>query len=229
MISPRLDKATRLALLRGKLTQWGQDNTRKFPWRENPSPYKVIVSEILLQQTFAKKVVPPFEELIGKYPTVQDLAAASPSDVERIIRPLGLFYRAKVLVEASKQVVEEFGGDLPQTKGELLKIKGVGDYVSSAVLCFAFDKKVIPIDTNISRVICRVFGLDYPVKTAGIRNQVKELCETLAVPLESTKVLSYGVLDLAATVCKFYNPICEVCPLKDSCKYGSKRLAKGKG
>jgi len=211
--------ATRLASIREKLAVWSKNNKRKFPWRKNTLPYNVMVAEILLQQTFARKIVPVFKQIIQNYPTVYDLAGASPADIERTIKPLGLLYRAKVLVEASKQITREFGGTFPQTKEELLKVRGIGNYISSAILCYSYKQKLIPIDTNVERIICRVFGLEYPAKTSKISNKVNHICEDLVSTVGNTRTLNYAMLDFAAAICKFYKPLCGSCILHHICDY----------
>jgi A/G-specific adenine glycosylase len=180
-----------------------------------------MVAEILLQQTFARKVVPVYERIIQKYPSLIDLASASQSDLKFIIQPLGLLYRAEVLISASNQIINDFGGTIPKTKKDLLKIKYIGPYIASAILCYAFNFKVVPIDTNVNRIVCRIFGLEYPVKKTATRKSVESLCHILILPSKKNSRLNYALLDYAAEICKYYNPNCKICKVSKICQHYS--------
>lgn len=141
------------------ILNWGKLNLRVFPWRWQKDSYKVLVSEVLLVQTFARKVVPVYKKILHNYPNFFILALANPDDIKEIIMPLGLIYRANLLVQVANYVVKNFNGVLPNSKDELLDIKGIGDYISSAIQCFAFNKPVPIVDANVSRVLGRFFWL----------------------------------------------------------------------
>lgn len=205
------------------LLEWYADNKRSFPWRGIRDAYKIAISEILLQQTFARKVVPVYRALVYQYPTVYDLANADSGKIKEMIRPLGLLYRSDVLVEFAKVVVQDFGGVIPSEEKQLRQLKGIGAYASAAIRCHAYNDKIIPIDTNIQRIICRVWGLTYPVKTVAIRKQVEGICSKIADELPSTKDIHYAMLDFAAEVCTFYSPHNEQCPLNVFCTYAMKK------
>ncbi len=202
------------------LKRWAKaGNGRAFPWRETANPYNIFVAEVLLQQTFAKKVVPVYYKIIDKHPTVEDLASASSLELQTIIRPLGLLYRANVLIDASIQVVENYGGEFPQTQDLLKDIKGIGDYISAAILCFSFNKKIVPVDTNVKRVISRLFGCDCSNRTVKTDRVVLEVCQKISSSEEEVSTFSYALLDFAAKVCKHYSPACESCALLALCGY----------
>ena len=155
---------THLFLCCGSLLQWYRLGARHFPWRLRPTPYKVLLSEILLQQTFAQKVVPVYLELLSEYATVRSLSKADPAHIAGVIHPLGLTYRSNVLVDLCTKIVRDFGGRSPSNRVDLLSLPGVGAYVADAVICHTCGQPVIPIDTNIQRIVCRLWGLTYPVR-----------------------------------------------------------------
>jgi len=199
---------------------WGKQNLRKFPWRWEQDSYKVLVSEILLVQTFARKVVPVYEKIISTYPGFSSLALAKPDNIKEIIMPLGLLYRANLLVEIASSVVEKFNGRLPNNKKKLQEIKGIGDYISSAVQCFAFNEPVPIVDANVIRVLSRFFGLEWPVKTAMQKSTVYSIARDL-IPIDNAQFYNYALLDFGALVCKHYNPLCNECIIVGLCCFGN--------
>jgi len=149
----------RAIMFQNRLLHWAKDNLRDFPWRSTNDPYKICIAEILLHQTFARKVVPAYEVFIKSYPDVKKLHNARIRSIEKIIYPLGFLYRAKKLKDFAKTVVNEYGGRVPHYKEELLALPGVGEYTSSAVLCFAYDEQIPIIDANVIRVYSRLFEI----------------------------------------------------------------------
>ncbi len=142
------------------IMNWYNSNKRSFPWRNTDNPYYVLVAEILLQQTNVGKVEPAYLEIIKRYPVVSKLAKTDLPELEKIIRPLGLVYRAENLIKCAKIIKDNFNGDLPNNKSKLKELPGVGDYISDTILCYAFDGKVIPIDTNYARLFKRLNNLN---------------------------------------------------------------------
>lgn len=212
-------KESEVLSIRRSLLHWGKENGRKFPWRETKRPFRILIAEVLLHQTFARKVVPVYLELISRYPAAEILATANIVELEGIIRPLGLLYRANTLVDMSKQLVQEFDGQVPSIKEDLLLIKGVGPYTASAILCFAFGRSEAIIDTNVLRVYRRVFNImDHFAKS-------KPDQETIAVAksiVSRTKPrrFNWALLDFAANICSHRTPQCSICPLARFCAYG---------
>jgi len=201
---------------RDNILQWGKLNLRKFPWRWEKDSYKVLVSEILLVQTFARKVVPVYEKMTSTYPDFPSLALAKPDEIREIILPLGLLYRANLLVEIASSVTKSFDGRLPKDRDKLLEIKGIGDYISSAVQCFAFNKPVPIVDANVIRVLGRFFGLEWPIKTAKQKSIIYKNAREL-VPVNDFQLYNYALLDFGALICKHYNPLCNDCPIVVHC------------
>lgn len=198
------------------ILKWYDQNKRSFPWRNSPSPYEILISEVLLQQTNAEKVVQPYKELVSTYPTFDVLADADITILRQVFKPLGLFYRADKLIEISNKVKSEHGGSLPNDEESLLGIKGIGKYTANAVLCFGFNQKVPIIDTNIIRIFYRFFGIKSEKKRAITDKTIWSFAESL-LPDENYVGFNYGMLDFAALVCKHYHPLCDKCVISTKC------------
>src|SRR3989440_2016691 len=145
------------------LLQWYAAEHRDLPWRSTHDPYAILVSEMMLQQTQVQRVLPKYEQFLAAFPTLADLAAASTADVISVWVPLGYNMRAVRLQSVARQVIAEYSGRIPDTIEDLLKLKGIGRYTAGAIACFAYHKQVATVDTNIYRVLHRIFlGLEYP-------------------------------------------------------------------
>src|SRR6266478_8718544 len=145
------------------LLQWYAAEQRDLPWRSTRDPYAILVSEIMLQQTQVDRVLPKYQQFLAMFPTLADLAAAPTADVISVWVPLGYNMRAVRLQSIARQVIAEYGGRIPDTIDGLLKLKGIGRYTAGAIACFAYSKQVATVDTNIRRVLHRIFlGLEYP-------------------------------------------------------------------
>src|SRR2546425_9742023 len=146
-----------------RLLSWYGREQRDLPWRSTNDPYAILVSEIMLQQTQVDRVLPKYQQFLAAFPTLSDLATASTADVISTWVPLGYNMRAVRLQSIARQVIAEYEGRIPDTLEELLKLKGVGRYTAGAIACFAYMKQVATVDTNISRVLHRIFmGLEHP-------------------------------------------------------------------
>src|SRR5437764_15424425 len=145
------------------LLQWYATEHRDLPWRSTHDPYAILVSEMMLQQTQVQRVLPKYEQFLAAFPTLADLATASTADVISVWVPLGYNRRAVSLQSIARQVIAEYDGHIPKTIDELLKLKGIGSYTAGAIACFAYHKQVATVDTNIRRVLYRIFlGLEQP-------------------------------------------------------------------
>src|SRR5437764_10528217 len=152
-----------LAWVHLSLLQWYAAEQRNLPWRSTDDPYAILVSEIMLQQTQVDRVLPKYQQFLAAFPTLADLAAASTADVISVWVPLGYNRRAVSLQSIARQVMAEYDGRIPESIDELLKLKGVGRYTAGAIACFAYRKQVATVDTNIRRVLHRIFlGLEHP-------------------------------------------------------------------
>ncbi len=161
-LSP-LPKPDLIARVHEYLLQWYAVAARDLPWRGSSDPYAILVSEIMLQQTQVERVLPKYRQFLEAFPTLQDLAAAPTAAVISAWLPLGYNRRAINLQAIARQVVQEYESLIPATVEELLKLKGIGRYTAGAVACFAYRQQVATVDTNIRRVLHRIFfGLEYP-------------------------------------------------------------------
>lgn len=213
----RLDAATS-EWFRARLLKWYGRSTRDFPWRKTSDPFAVLIAELLLHQTWAGKVAPIYETLIRRYPAPKALMNASIDELRTLIRPLGLLYRARTLIDLSRRLVEDYGGRVPEKMDLLRELPGVGDYTASAVLIAAFEHRAGILDTNILRLINRFFGLGGAnmVPSTSLRRIFHLTVEGLFPP-RKTRDFLYALLDFGAVVCTFYAPDCSGCPLPAKC------------
>jgi len=197
---------------------WFENNGRTFPWRETQDPYKILVSEILLQRTKAKQALPVYVSVINKYPDVDSLFQAKVDHIKKIIQPIGLVRRANRLIALSEQVIDLHCGKIPATKKELKNLEGVGDYTAHAVLSFAYNKPYPIVDSNVIRILNRYFNLNYSKPRPNKR--IMYIANELMVK-EKIEEYNYGVLDMSAAHCHPNKPRCKNCPLSKSCLYAS--------
>jgi A/G-specific adenine glycosylase len=199
------------------LLQWYATEHRDLPWRSTHDPYAILVSEMMLQQTQVQRVLPKYEQFLTAFPTLSDLAATSTADVISAWVPLGYNMRAVRLQSIARQVMNEFEGSIPDTIEELLKLKGIGRYTAGAIACFAFKKQVAMVDTNIHRVLHRVFlGLD--LSEPRLTNDQRLTFAGQVLPQGKAYDWNQALMDLGATICTSFNPQCSRCPLQDVCK-----------
>ncbi len=199
------------------LRNWFLETKRDFPWRKSLDPYRVFISEVMLQQTQASRVLLYFEKWMELFPTIFALAQAQEKDVIKAWEGLGYYSRARALHKASKTIVENHQGKIPDTKEELLKIQGIGEYTSSAILSFGFHQKKAPVDANVMRLFCRYFQ----ISEDATKQKTKELVQKLAfaeLPNKKPWEIAESFIELGATVCKPKNPNCLICPLQEGCK-----------
>jgi len=200
------------------LLAWYDRHARVLPWRarrgERTDPYQVWLSEIMLQQTTVKAVLPYYARFLARWPSVQVLAAASLDDVLRAWAGLGYYARARNLHVCAKQVVAEHGGIFPDDVAGLRTLAGVGDYTAAAVAAIAFDAPAVPVDGNVERVVTRLFAVEEPLPAAKPR--VKELAASLLPPHRAGD-FAQALMDLGATLCSPKRPACALCPWNESC------------
>jgi len=202
---------------RQRLLNWYRANRRNLPWRSTTDPYKILVSEIMLQQTQVERVIPKYEEFLRKYPTLEALARAPVEEVKKAWYPLGYNIRPVWLHSIAREAVAKYGGSLPETGEELLTLKGVGRYTVGALLSFAFGKDAPILDTNAARVIHRVFLGDGDYRARKAQKGLWELTEAL-LPKGKAYDFNQALMDFGATVCTARKPLCLLCPMNDFCK-----------
>lgn len=198
------------------LLDWYRQYHRQLPWRETRDPYRIMVSEIMLQQTQADRVVPKYHEFLSRFPTVAALADAPASEVIRAWAGLGYNRRALNLQRACQAVMERFGGVFPETVEELLSLPGVGPYTAGAIACFAFEQDVGFVDTNIRRVLHRVMlGPELPEPKVNDRRLAQ--IASITVPPGRGYVWNQALIELGATICKARSTDCRRCPISTWC------------
>lgn len=207
----------RIAQVRERLLAWYQAGHRDLPWRHTRDPYRVLVSEVMLQQTQAERVIPKYRQFLSRFPTIQHLAAAPTAEVIRAWSGLGYNRRAVHLQRAAQAVVERHDGRMPRDRAALQRLPGVGRYTAGAVLCFAFGKDVGFWDTNIARVLHRVFvGPELPARKLSAR-QLDALAERLVPPGQGYE-WNQALIELGAVQCTARRPACLTCPLQTCCR-----------
>ncbi len=202
---------------RKKLIIWGQHNFRKFPWRETHNPYELLVAETLLHRTQAKQVIEVYLNFIKCYPNILSIYKASESEIKELLKSLGLFWRIRLLKAMATELVKRFDRKVPEERESLLSLPGVGDYIASSVRCFGFNQPDAIIDTNVMRVITRIFDIQF--KDSLRRNKkFMILAQRLLDPI-NPREYNFAMLDLANQVCRPKAPECHICPVKEFCHY----------
>jgi A/G-specific adenine glycosylase len=198
------------------LLEWYQLNARDLPWRQTRDPYRVMVSEIMLQQTQVDRVIPKYHEFLDAFPTVGSLANAPTSDVIRLWSGLGYNRRAVNLQRAAQAVIEEYGGEFPSGVDALRELPGIGPYTAGAIACFAFEQDVGFFDTNIRRLLHRLFvGPEVPIEQRTQR-QMQEITSAV-VPEGHGWTWGQTLIEFGALQCTARKPACLTCPLQRHC------------
>ena len=198
------------------LLTWYRVELRNLPWRSTGDPYAILVSEIMLQQTQVDRVLPKYAQFLAAFPTLSDLAAASTAEVISVWAPLGYNMRAVRLQSIARQVIADYDGHIPDTIDDLLKLKGIGRYTAGAIACFAYHKQVATVDTNIYRVLHRIFlGLEHPEPKLN-NDSMLSLAEQV-LPDGEAYDWNQALMDLGATICTSNNPQCTRCPVQQTC------------
>ena len=198
---------------RQALLRWFEPRRWAYPWRGVGDPYRVLVSEVMLQQTQAARVVPAYERFVARFPTVRDLAAASRADVVREWGTLGYNRRAVALSEAARAIVERHAGEVPATRDDLLALPGIGPYTAAAVAALAFGEPVAAVDTNLRRVIRRAWLGDDAAAAAETDAVARRV-----VDRRDPSSWNQAVMDLGREVCR-PRPRCDECPLRRTCRF----------
>jgi A/G-specific adenine glycosylase len=198
-----------------ELHDWFEANKRDFPWRKERTPYKVWVSEVMLQQTRASVVVPYFEKWLALFPDVASLANAPIESVIKTWEGLGYYSRARNLHSGAKQILERFSGNIPGTAEELRSIRGLGPYTVGAILSFGFSKRAAAVDGNVTRVLSRLFLIEENISKQATKRLIQEKAQEI---LDEQKpwVTAEALIELGASLCA-PKPVCELCPLKVRC------------
>ncbi len=197
------------------LKNWFIKNGRTLPWREDPTPYKVWISEVMLQQTQVAVVIPYFERWMELFPSIQALACAPLEQVLKCWEGLGYYTRARHLHEAACFLVRHYGGELPSKVEELAKIKGIGPYTQGAIRSFAFRQKAAAVDGNVLRVLARFWAFEKEIDSQKTKAYLQKELEN-ALPENEPWIISEALIELGALVCQ-KKPKCFLCPLQKEC------------
>jgi A/G-specific adenine glycosylase len=200
------------------LLRWFAVDKRQLPWRVadggRPDPYRIWLSEIMLQQTTVAHAAPYFVKFTARWPDVRALAAAPEADVMAAWAGLGYYARARNLVASAKAVAGEFAGNFPDTEEALRKLPGVGRYTAAAIAAIAFGRRAVVVDANVERVVARLFALETPLPAA--RPEIYRLADAMT-PAEGVGDFAQGMMDLGATICTPRMPRCPACPISAYC------------
>jgi A/G-specific adenine glycosylase len=201
---------------RRRLLEWYRRNGRDLPWRRTSDPYHILVSEVMLQQTQVDRVLPKYHEWLEKYPSLEALATADETAVAETWRPLGYNIRPRRLQSIARESVARYGGSLPSDEATLLSFKGIGAYTAGAVMSFAFGQRAAILDTNVARVLFRVFIGKGDPKAHAMRRHLWEVSRTV-LPMRHVFDFNQALMDFGATLCTARKPDCPRCPLKTNC------------
>src|SRR5256714_7229678 len=202
---------------RHRLLTWYRRHGRDLPWRNTDDPYHILVSEVMLQQTQVDRVLPKYHEWLAKYPSFEALALAPEDAVAETWRPLGYNIRPRRLQAIARESVARFGGALPSDQETLLSFKGIGAYTAGAIRSFAFRQRAAILDTNVARVLFRVFVRRGDPKSHAMTRHLWRVSETL-VPVRHVFDFNQALMDFGAMLCVARNPKCLVCPMTKSCR-----------
>ena len=203
------------------ILKWYFDKRRDFPWRMTKNPYKIWLSEIILQQTRTSQGLNYYIKFINTFPKVKDLAEAKEEEVLKLWQGLGYYSRARNLHKSAKYIHETLNGEFPKTYNELLKLKGVGPYTAAAISSICFKEKKAAVDGNVYRILSRVFDIDEPINSSKGIKVYQELADEL-ISDKNPGDYNQALMDLGATLCKPKSPNCIPCPVEGIC------LAKAK-
>jgi A/G-specific adenine glycosylase len=215
-VAPELPSPRARQRFRRRLLQWYRTHGRDLPWRQTTDPYHILVSEVMLQQTQVDRVLPKYHEWLRKYPTLEALAGAAESEVAATWRPLGYNVRPRRLHAIARESVASYGGRLPSDEETLRSFKGIGAYTAGAVLSFAFGQRAAILDTNVARVLFRVFVGRGDPKSHAMRRHLWDVSRTV-LPHQHVFDFNQALMDVGAMICVARKPKCLVCPMRGSC------------
>lgn len=199
------------------IIQWYTHNKRDLPWRETSDPYKIWISEVILQQTRVVQGLGYYLRFTSAFPTVIALANAPLDDVLKLWQGLGYYSRARNLHQTAKQIVEIYDGKIPSTYSELIKLKGIGDYTASAIAAFAFKVPIAAVDGNVFRIFSRYYGIDTPIDTTQGRKTLHAIAQEM-VDRSRPDVYNQAIMDFGSLMCSPQKPDCFNCPVLESCQ-----------
>ncbi|WP_212000564.1 A/G-specific adenine glycosylase [Chitinophaga sp. HK235] len=207
-----------------KLLEWNQlSNTRTMPWKGEKDPYRIWLSEIILQQTRVEQGLPYYEKFIKNYPNAKKLAAAPEEEVFRLWQGLGYYARCKNMLAAAREIATTYNGKFPGEYEQIKALKGIGTYTAAAIASFGFQLPYAVLDGNVYRVLSRYFGIETPIDTTAGKKQFGDLAQEL-LPASQSAAYNQSIMDFGAVVCKPQQPACGTCPLNRKCQARQQQL-----
>lgn len=202
--------------LAGVLIAWYKENKRELPWRETVDPYRIWISEIILQQTRVAQGLDYFNRFMDRFPDVESLAAAAEDEVMKYWQGLGYYSRARNLHMAAKDIVVRFGGKFPSDYKQVLSLKGIGEYTAAAICSFAWRQPYAVVDGNVYRVLARLMGIGLAIDSTDGRKYFSKLAQEF-LDGKRPDLYNQAIMDFGAVLCTPRNPHCTACPLRDCC------------
>ena len=218
-----MNHSTNTAYISNTLIKWYKQNKRELPWREISDPYKIWISEIILQQTRVNQGMSYYLRFIERFPTVKKLANANEDEVLKYWQGLGYYTRARNLHKAAKQIVSDFNGIFPTQHADILKLAGIGDYTAAAICSFAYNQPYAVVDGNVYRVLSRLFGIDTAIDTNSGKKEFALLAQDLLSQSEPG-LHNQAIMDFGAMQCTPTSPDCEKCDLQSICRAFEKKM-----
>ena len=206
-----------IRLFRKNLLAWFETHSRKLPWRETDDPYRIWVSEVMLQQTQVKKVLEYYQKFVNRFPDVESLANAPLQDLLKTWEGLGYYARARNLHKAAQVVVGDLEGEIPADYTAFRKLPGVGEYIAAAVQSIAFNRPYAVVDGNVKRVIARLFLIGTPINQSSSAKNFQKKADLL-LDHTASGIFNQAMMELGATVCRPQSPTCIVCPVNTGCR-----------
>ena len=199
------------------LIDWFIKNKRDLPWRHTTDPYKIWLSEIILQQTRVEQGLPYYNNLVSRYPSIKSLSKAKDDDVMKLWQGLGYYSRARNLLFTARDLNENYKSKFPETFEEIKKLKGIGDYTAAAIASFAFNLKHPVLDGNVYRFITRLYGIETPIDKAETKSSVMTLLNELIAGINDPATFNQALMEFGALHCTPKNPKCPTCPFQVYC------------
>ena len=199
-----------------RIIRWYHHHHRDLPWRHTTDPYRIWLSEVILQQTRVAQGLPYYLRFVETYPTVTDLARADERDILRLWQGLGYYSRARNMHQTARQIVEEQGGTFPTTYAGLLRLKGIGTYTAGAIASFAYNEAVPAVDGNVYRVLARIFGLRTDILSTAAKKEFADLAQQL-MPTDDAATFNQALIEFGAIQCQPVAPDCLLCPFNTFC------------
>lgn len=210
------ERADQISSIRATLSEWFAKASRDLPWRRTDDPYRIWLSEVMLQQTRVDQATPYYNRFVERFPDIETLAAADTDDVLREWEGLGYYARARNLHRAAQMVVRDHGGSIPSTPDEFMALPGVGTYTAAAVLSIAHDVPLAAVDGNVKRVITRLFEIEADTRSTDGARRIQTLADELISP-QDPGTSNEALMELGATVCLPREPLCPSCPVRKEC------------